>query len=101
MFHRPTSFVLLLCTAVSVLAAAPATKPATQPSGERRSTIDAAIRKGVDFLLKSQNKDGSWGTGRETRGFEVMASVPGSLKSFQVATTALCVMAMRETGQTE
>ena len=58
--------------------------------------MDAALRKGVDFLIKSQNKDGSWGTGKETRGFEIMSSVPGSLKSFQVATTALCVMALRE-----
>ncbi|QOV89726.1 hypothetical protein [Humisphaera borealis] len=73
----------------------PTTQPATQPA-ERRSSIDASIRDGVKFIVGSQNKDGSWGTGRETRGFEVMASVPGSLKSFQVATTALCVMALRE-----
>lgn len=72
-----------------------ASQPSTRPV-DRRATVEAAIHKGVDFLLKSQNKDGSWGTGKETRGFEVMASVPGSLKSFQVATTALSVMALRE-----
>ncbi|HEX8913628.1 MAG TPA: hypothetical protein VF796_14815 [Humisphaera sp.] len=88
---------------VTHLSALPATNPATQPATRpaRRPVVDAAIKRGVDFLVTSQNKDGSWGTGKETRGFEVMASVPGSLKSFQVATTALCVMALREAGETE
>jgi len=98
-----TTLALAVLSA-SAAAQAPATRPshnppaapaATQPT-ERRSSIDASIRDGVKYLVHAQNKDGSWGTGRETRGFEVMASVPGSLKSFQVATTALCVMALRE-----
>lgn len=78
--------------------AKPTTAPATRPA-ERRPTVDAALRKGVEYLLKSQTKEGAWGTGRETRGFEIVAAVPGSLKSFQVATTALCVMALREAGE--
>ena len=94
-------FVIVASGSVAHADKRPATAPATQPSGERRSSLDAAIKKGVDYLVKSQNKDGSWGTGLETRGFEVMAKVPGSLKSFQIATTALCVMAMRESGQME
>lgn len=66
--------------------------PSTQPS------INNAIRRGVEFLVKSQNPDGSWGTGLETRGFEVYSMVPGSHDAFRVATTALCVMATREAG---
>jgi hypothetical protein len=89
-------FVLAIATAAQgVPATQPTPAPATQPT-QRRSSIEASVRDGVKFIVGSQNKDGSWGTGRETRGFEVMASVPGSLKSFQVATTALCVMAMRD-----
>ena len=53
----------------------------------------------MDFLLASQNKDGSWGTGTVTRGFEIMSSVPGSHDGFRAATTALCVMALREAGE--
>jgi len=60
--------------------------------------IDKAIVRGVDFLIKTQNPDGSWGTGLETRGFEVYSMVPGSHDAFRVATTALCVMATREAG---
>ena len=59
-----------------------------------------AIRKGVKFLVDNQQLDGSWGSGLETRGFEIYSSVPGSLDSFRVATTALCVMALREVGET-
>lgn len=63
--------------------------------------MDKAIEEGVAFLLKSQNADGSWGTGAGTTGFDVMATVPGSHDAFRVATTALCVMALRETGEKE
>jgi hypothetical protein len=72
-------------------AAASITPPAPDP-------IDAAIARGVDFLKKSQNPDGSWGTGLETRGLEIYASVPGSHDAFRVATTALCAMALRDAG---
>src|ERR1051325_2887350 len=58
--------------------------------------IDKAIERGVEFLVKSQNKNGSWGTGTVTRGWEVYSMVPGSHDAFRVATTALCVMALRE-----
>lgn len=79
----------------AMLSATPTTRPI------RRASVDVALRKGIDYLVKSQNADGSWGTGKETRGFEVMASVPGSLKAFQLATTSLCVMALREYGETD
>src|SRR5688572_30219611 len=67
----------------------PSTFPATQPV--RARSIDQAIADGVAFLVKSQNEDGSWGTGLETRGWEVYSKVPGSHDAFRVATTALCV----------
>ena len=86
-----------------VALSSPATRPATVPATQqvRSRTIDQAIADGVAFLVKSQNEDGSWGTGTETRGFEVYSMVPGSHDAFRVATTALCVMALREAGETE
>jgi hypothetical protein len=47
-------------------------------------------------LIADQNPDGSWGTGLETRGLEIYSMVPGSHDAYRVATTALCVMALRE-----
>ncbi|HWE03969.1 MAG TPA: GDSL-type esterase/lipase family protein [Tepidisphaeraceae bacterium] len=68
--------------------------PATQPV-----SIPAAIDRGVKFLEKFQSPDGSWGTGRETRGTEIYSMVPGSLDSFRIGASALCVMALREAGE--
>jgi len=75
----------------------PASRPTTQPARDPR--IAEAIRKGVAYLVANQNADGSWGKATETRGFEVVASVPGSHDGFRVATTALAVMALREAGE--
>jgi hypothetical protein len=61
--------------------------------------IDQAISDGIAFLKASQNRDGSWGTGTVSHGNEVMVSVPGSHEAFRVATTSLCVMALRMAGE--
>lgn len=60
---------------------------------------DRAIAKGVAFLVASQNPDGSWGTGRDTTDFDVIAAVPGSHDAFRVGTTGLCALALREAGE--
>src|SRR5678809_1362832 len=39
-----------------------------------RSPADA-IQDGVDYRFRTQSPDGSWGQGRETTPFDVMASV--------------------------
>jgi hypothetical protein len=64
-----------------------------------RPTLAQAVADGVAFLVESQNPDGSWGTGTETRGTEIYSFVPGSHDAFRVGTTALCVMALREAGE--
>ena len=65
----------------------------------RRERIHQAVKRGVEFLVKTQRPDGAWGAGTVTRGFEVVASVPGSHDGFRAATTALCVIALREAGE--
>jgi hypothetical protein len=60
-----------------------------------------AYREGLAYLLKSQNKDGSWGSPAGTTGFDVYAPVPGAHDGFRVATTALCVMALRSAAKTD
>jgi hypothetical protein len=58
-----------------------------------------AVEEGVEYLVRTQSPDGSWGQGRETTDFDVMASVPGSHDAFRVGATALCVKALREAGE--
>jgi hypothetical protein len=54
-----------------------------------------ALSAGVAWLLAHQAADGSFGAHHSARPIEVLASFPGSQEAFRVATTALCVRALR------
>ncbi len=58
--------------------------------------LDAAILKGIKFLLADQNKDGSWGSAEKTKGLNIYAPVPGSHHAFRGATSALCLSALND-----
>ena len=60
--------------------------------------IESSIHRGVDFLLKRQNTNGSWGSVAITRPGEVLAPVPGAHHAFRAAVTSLCLSALIETG---
>lgn len=94
--HRLAFIVCVLFLLVGCKA--PVRHPLSFDSAEpvRARSIDQAIAEGVKFLEKTQNFDGSWGTGLQTRGTEIMASIPGSHDAFRVAVTGLATMACRE-----
>lgn len=70
------------------------------PEGQLSTrSYDTSIADGVGFLEKSQTPEGFWGTGTVTRGTEIYSMVPGSHYGFRTATTALCVMALREAAE--
>jgi hypothetical protein len=77
-------------------AAAPNLRP-KPPEPVPPEKLEAAIRRGVEFLVKSQNKDGSWGSPSLKGGVPIMAEI-GSHHAFQVAVTALSVSALIEAG---
>lgn len=58
--------------------------------------IEEAIARGVDFLLRRQNEDGSWGSHFNTKGLNIYAPAPGAHHAFRSGVTALCVMALAE-----
>jgi hypothetical protein len=96
--RRITAALLLPLLLAAGPATAPTTAPSTRPVTYARPPA-RAIAEGVAFLVADQNPDGSWGTGTVSHGNEIMVSVPGSHQAFRSATTALCVMALRETGE--
>ena len=57
--------------------------------------LNAAIARGVEFLLKDQNRDGSWGSAERTKDLNIYAGF-GSHHAFRTAVTAMCVSALIE-----
>ena len=60
---------------------------------------EAAIDRGVQYLLEHQNRDGSWGSPALKGGVAIYAGI-GSHHAFGTAVTALCVSALIESGDT-
>lgn len=95
-------FVLLSVGAVSADDAAPPkrldeTAPKPKPvEAPTKEAVEAAIRRGIDFLLADQNADGSWGSAERTKDLNIYAPVPGAHHAFRSAVTAMCVSALLE-----
>ncbi len=75
--------------------AAPRPKPISPPTAE---AIDRAITRGVDFLLARQEKNGAWGSARNTKGLNIYAPAPGSHHAFRAAVTGLGIAALIDSG---
>ncbi len=71
----------------------PKPEPITPPA---RAEIDAAIRRGVRFLLADQRPDGAWGSPEKTKAYNIYAPPPGAHEAFRVATTSLGLMTLVE-----
>src|SRR5262245_17010307 len=69
--------------------------PAPQPVPA--ADLEAALQRGVKYLLEHQNKDGSWGSPALKGGVPIIAGI-GSHHAYQVAVTSLCVSALIESG---
>ena len=59
--------------------------------------LEASIRRGIDYLLESQNPNGSWGSATQTKGLNIYAPIPGAHEAFRAAVTSLCISALIET----
>ncbi len=63
-----------------------------------RQTIDAAIKRGVDFLISSQNRNGSWGAATMTKGLNITADIPGAHHAFRAGASGLAVEGLLASG---
>ncbi|MFK8114426.1 MAG: hypothetical protein AB8B91_19645 [Rubripirellula sp.] len=73
-------------------------KPPVLPEVEAASLteLQSSIDRGVQFLLRDQNPNGSWGSATRTKGLNIYAPVPGAHHAFRAATTSLCISALLE-----
>lgn len=53
--------------------------------------LDAAIRRGADYLISSQNANGSWGGPTKTKGLNIYAPIPGAHHAFRSGTSGLAL----------
>jgi hypothetical protein len=98
-------FVLMLCPMLvggqpqeeekPKLDPVPRPKPVNPPPV---GSVEEAIKRGQGFLLKTQNKDGSWGSPGRTKDLNIYAPVPSAHDGFKAAVTSLCIMALIEIG---
>ena len=53
-------------------------------SSKGKGTLEEGIRGGVEFLVKNQNKNGSFGKTSNQRPYQLWCEVPGGHQAFQV-----------------
>jgi len=71
--------------------------PAVQVPADWREQARAAHQRGVEYLVRTQNKDGSWGDFGSARPYETWLEDYMAFQAYYAATTALCVMALQST----
>lgn len=88
----------LLALALTGCHSPPRLSPTAQPRMTAEALWPAAVeaqRRGVAFLVATQNKDGSWGSFESSRPDEDFFEEWASCDAFQDATSALCVMSLQ------
>jgi hypothetical protein len=53
--------------------------------------LDASIKRGVDYLISHQNKNGSWGSAQISNDHSVTAPIPGAFHAFRAGATSLAL----------
>ncbi len=89
MISRLTCLASLLFCAAGPLAMAEDAPAARQEANV--DSINAAIRRGVDFLVTHQNKNGSWGSARRTKNLNIYAPLPGAHQAYQAGASGLAL----------
>lgn len=56
-----------------------------------REAIDVSIRRGVDFLIAAQNKNGSWGSATRTKNLNIYAPLPGAHHAYRAGASGLAL----------
>ena len=73
----------------------PAWKSTLPPLPEISPTTPEALEKsitgGVDYLISSQNKNGSWGAATRTKGLNIYAPIPGAHHAFRTGASGLAL----------
>ena len=91
---RPPIQLLITLIAITQLQGAPDQNlpPATTQA------VDAAIARGVDFLIGDQNKNGSWGSATRTKDLNIYAPLPGAHQAYRAGSSGLALSGLIDSG---
>ena len=64
----------------------------------KEGELEASIKRGVDYLIGKQNKDGSWGGPTRTKGLNIYAPVPDSHLAFRTGASTLALSGLLDSG---
>lgn len=78
----------LLLSLASLTAATAQSLPDVEVTPEK---LAQSIHRGVDFLIESQNPNGSWGGPQKTKGLNIYAPVPGAHHAFRAGASGLAL----------
>jgi len=90
--------VVLLAISSTLLAKLPELGPLPKAAPVNNKEITHAITRGVDFLVKKQNPDGSFGSARRTKGLNIYAPVPEAHLAFLSGASALSLAGLIDSG---
>lgn len=62
-----------------------------KPVAATPENVDSAIRRGIDFLVTTQNPNGSWGGPTKTKGLNIYAPLPGAHHAFRAGASGLAM----------
>ena len=90
---------IIACLAIPTLSAE-LPKLATLPEIEplEKEELETAITRGVDYLVKNQNSDGSWGGPTRTKGLNIYAPVPDSHLAYRAGSSTLALSGLLDSG---
>ena len=60
------------------------------------AAVDAAMTRGVDFLVGKQNADGSFGSAHHTKELNIYAPLPGAQDAYLIGTSGLAIAGLVE-----
>ncbi len=97
---RRSVISLLVILPLSATSAAELPKLAPLPEVQpiTSAELEASIKRGVDYLVGKQNKDGSWGGPRRTKGLNIYAPGAQSHLAFRAGASTLALSGLIDSG---
>lgn len=98
--HSPQSWRLGVSVILSLVLPGLTKANPAPPLEVTPASIEASIRRGVDFLVSHQNENGSWGSATRTKDLNIYAPLPGAHHAFRAGASGLALSGIIDAADT-